>query len=65
MACAKTFSGLGVEVFVEWNQFAPVRVLCPARILARAGAVSRIAAPEQARDAVGKFLRNLAQRHEL
>src|SRR5437762_12366255 len=56
MAGAQSLAGFAVEIFVEQNQVAPVRVFGPVRVVAVARAASVFFGQENARQSARQFL---------
>src|SRR5436190_2465361 len=62
MTGAQTFASLAVEIFVEQNQVAPVRVFGPARVVSVARTASGLVGQENAGQPARQFARNFVQR---
>src|SRR4051812_2861732 len=65
MAGAQTLAGVAMEIFVEQNVVAPMRVLCEARVAAIAGAVARCVREEERGQTSFDFAGGFLQGHHI
>ena len=62
VTCAQPPAGVPVEIFVEQDQIAPVRVMRESRVISMEGPGAVFIGQEDARESAGKLLGDLLER---